>query len=270
METTWRAGVAAGALAALAAFGCAETGLCAAAADRPTDVFLLIGQSNMAGRGALTDELRLSTERVLKWDEKSGKWVEAVEPIVSDRPFSGAGLAASFARSLADARKDRTIGLVPAAEGGSPLSRFMPGGDLYVRAVDRTRAALKAGGELKGILWHQGCADSESLKTATNYAARLSVMVESLRKDLGAKDAPFVAGELGRYLGHRYAKHYKVVNEQLHEMAKTCPNMAVVSSRGLTPNEDGLHFNTISLRTFGERYAKAYMEMPAVREKWYR
>ena len=266
-----RSGFAAWLLAACAATGFAATGLCAAAAaDKPTDVFLLIGQSNMAGRGLLTDELRLSTERVLKWDEKGGKWVEAVEPIVSDRPFSGAGLAASFARALADARPKRVIGLVPAAEGGTPLQRFMPGGDLYARAIERTRAALKAGGELKGILWHQGCADSENLATATNYAARLSQMVAAFRKDLDAPDVPFVAGELGRYLGQRYAKHYDVVNAQLHEMAKTCPNMAVVSSRGLTANEDGLHFNTLSLRKFGERYAKAYMEMPAVGKKWFK
>ena len=266
-----RSGFAAWLLAACAATGFAATGLCAAAAaDKPTDVFLLIGQSNMAGRGLLTDELRLSTERVLKWDEKGGKWVEAVEPIVCDRPFSGAGLAASFARTLADARPTRVIGLVPAAEGGTPLARFMPGGDLYARAIERTRAALKAGGELKGILWHQGCADSENLATATNYAARLSQMVAAFRKDLDAPDVPFVAGELGRYLGQRYAKHYDVVNAQLHEMAKTCPNMAVVSSRGLTANEDGLHFNTLSLRKFGERYAKAYMEMPAVGKKWFK
>ena len=248
----------------------AATGLCASAADKPTDVFLLVGQSNMAGRGVLTDELRLSTARVLKWDEKIGKWVEAVEPIVSDRPFSGAGLAASFARALADARPERTIGLVPAAEGGSPLERFMPGGDLYARAVERTRTALKAGGELKGILWHQGCADSDSLATATNYAARLSQMVAAFRNDLKAPGVPVVAGELGRYLGQRYAKHYGVVNAQLHEMAKTCPNMAVVSSEGLAAKEDELHFDTKSLRTFGERYAKAYMEMPAVREKWFK
>ena len=229
------------------------------------DVYLLIGQSNMAGRGVLTPDNRVSTERVRKWDEKRGEWVEAVEPIVADRPFSGAGLGATFGRAMADADKT-VVGLVPAADGGTPLARWMPGKDLYVRAVERTRAALANGGKLKGILWHQGCADAGSPETATNYAARLTQMVAQLRKDLNAPDVPFVAGELGRYLKDFRGldpKHptpellWRTVNEQIHAAVKAIPNAAVVSSEGLAPNPDILHFDTPSVRKLGARYAEA-------------
>jgi hypothetical protein len=257
-------------LKAGAMLGVALGALCLQAAEVPTDVFLLIGQSNMAGRGAMVPELKVSTERMLKWDIIDGKgWVEAVEPINQDRPFAGANLASTFARTLADADKNVVIGLVPAAEGGMPLDTFMPpNGQFYKRAVERTKAALAKGGKLKGILWHQGCADSEQMATSTNYAARLTVMVNALRKEFGVPDCPFIAGELGRYLGVVqmpsgviYAKNYKVVNAQLHEMAKSVKNMRVVSSEGLESNEDNLHFNTIALREFGKRYAAAYFEI---------
>ena len=36
-------------------------------AEKKYDIFILGGQSNMAGRGTLTDDNRVSTERVLKF-----------------------------------------------------------------------------------------------------------------------------------------------------------------------------------------------------------
>lgn len=244
-------------------------GVCAAELPQPVDdVYLLIGQSNMAGRGVLTPSNRVDTTRVRKWDVKLNEWVEAVEPIVTDRPFSGAGLGATFGRAMADANPNAVIGLVPAADGGTPLERWMPGNDLYVRAVDWTRTALRSGGSLKGILCHQGCADGNRIETATNYSARLVTMVTQLRKDLNAPDVPFVAGELGRYLkdlceegsdGRQQAviPYWQTVNEQIHEAVRKLPNAAVVSSEGLESNSDILHFNTPSVRILGVRYADA-------------
>ena len=46
-------------------------------------LFLLIGQSNMAGRGYLNATNRVSTERVLKLDA-CGRWVAATEPLHFD------------------------------------------------------------------------------------------------------------------------------------------------------------------------------------------
>ena len=245
--------------------------LSTARGEVPTDVYLLIGQSNMAGRGLLTVSNRVDTARVLKWNcwQQKGNgdaWVEAVEPIVKDRPFSGACLGTSFARTMADADPKAVVGLIPAAEGNSALSRWMPEGNLYKRALRWSRVALAQGGTLKGILWHQGCA--ESPVTATNYAARLAVMVAALRRDLKAPDVPFVAGELPPYLDELKKKDgklvipaWRTVNEQLAQAAKEIPNMKVVSSEGLVHKGDKLHFDTPSLRTLGLRYAEAMREL---------
>lgn len=250
---------------------CAEEGTTLRLKDRGNtvqrDVYLLMGQSNMAGRGQLTDANRILPKDGIMTFDKNNQWVQAVEPLHWDKPaVVGAGLGASFAVEMQKVSGGREIGLVPCAVGGSYISSWVPGGELYTNAVARCRAALAAGGTLKGILWHQGCADAGSPETATNYAARLTQMVAQLRKDLDAPDVPFVAGELGRYLKEFRGldpKHptpellWQTVNEQIHAAVKAIPNAAVVSSEGLAPNPDILHFNTPSVRKLGARYAEA-------------
>ena len=230
------------------------------AAVKDLDLYLLIGQSNMAGRGKLTKENRVSAERVLKL-ENNGRWVEAREPLHLDKPSAGAGLGASFARTMADADPSVTVGLIPCAFGGTSLGEWMPGRYLYNQAVLRAREAMKRG-NLKGILWHQGEADACSPKNAAGYADRLVTMMTALRKDLAAEDVPVVVGELAPYLDEFVAAKgemcdWKTVNGQLHEVAKRLPKCGCASAEGLNEHiGDKLHFSTAAQREFGRRYAE--------------
>ena len=251
----------------LAAALCAA-GMCGAAFAEDYDVYLLIGQSNMSGRGTLTAGNELPSDGVVKFT-KDMKWAPATEPLHFDSRRCGAGLAMSFARRMSAAAPGRTIALVPCAVGGTPLSRWIPGGDLYSNAVVRARAALRHGA-LKGILWHQGCFDSNSITNAETYAARLVPMVARLRADLASPDAPFVAGELPRFMARYVAKnghhqHWPLVNAQIAEAVSRIPNAALVSSEGLDDcKRDLIHFETPSLRRFGERYAEAMLGLQGV------
>ena len=224
-------------------------------------IYLLIGQSNMAGRGKLDKGKRISTERVVKL-ENNGNWAVAKEPLHLDKISAGAGLGASFARVLADADPSVTIGLVPCAYGGTSLDEWMPDRYLYKQAVLKTKEAMRRG-VLKGILWHQGEADANSAKKAATYAERLVVMMASLRKDLDASDVPIVVGELGPYLDefvriNNSLREWKAVNEQMRLAATRIPNCRCVSSEGLAETiGDNLHFSTPCLRVLGKRYADA-------------
>ncbi|MEZ6141531.1 MAG: sialate O-acetylesterase [Zavarzinella sp.] len=224
-------------------------------------LYLLIGQSNMAGRGVVAKNPAPPHARVLKLD-KTGKWVPATDPLHFDKPIAGVGLGSSFARTMADADPEVTIGLIPSAVGGTPLSRWVKGGDLYQQAVKRTQPALKVG-VLKGILWHQGESDSNNEMNATTYAKRLSGMISDLRADLKSDDAPFVAGKLGLFLPEGKGKPalWKTVNEQLDEVARTTSKVMVVSSEGLKHKGDQVHFDTASLEIFGRRYAEAMQKL---------
>lgn len=228
------------------------------AEGKDMDLYLLIGQSNMAGRGVLTDANRVNADRIFKLDAH-GKWQPAEEPIHFDKKGAGAGLAASFARAVADRDKDAKIGLIPCAVGGTRIDRWVEGGDLWSNAVARTRIALQSG-RLKGILWHQGESDA-TLRRAPKWGAKFESMIKSLRREFG--EVPFVAGELGKYLeDHRTKKGdrllWQEINSQLHGLEGKISGYRVVSADGLLPKRDKLHFNTESLRIFGKRYAEAF------------
>jgi len=226
-------------------------------------LYLLIGQSNMAGRGKLEDPPPAAHPRVLKFT-KDQTWTAATDPLHFDKPIAGVGLGTSFAAAIAEAAPEATIGLIPCAVGGTPLARWQRGGDLYQQAVERTRAALRDG-TLRGVLWHQGENDAGGEATANSYGERLATMVADLRTDLGAPDAPFVAGELGRFLAPQtkagQPSCWPVVNAQLQTLPDRVRLTAVVSSEGLEHNGDVVHFGTPALREFGRRYAAAMLKL---------
>ena len=244
---------------------------CAVADGVPADksrfhVFLLCGQSNMAGRGRLAQENRLPSDRVLKMDS-AGEWVPCDEPIHFDVKMAGAGLGMSFARTLADADPSIVVGLVPCAFSGSRIADWRRGRPLFTNAVARAKLAAKAG-RLKGILWHQGEAESWDADRARLYGAALSSVATDFRDALGDNHLPFIAGELGDYLAVRAREHKKGVywadvNAQIRKFAETTPFAAFAAGDGLSANPDGLHADTASLRKMGERYAAAYRELMA-------
>ena len=225
-------------------------------------LFLLVGQSNMAGRGNLGEVPEILDKRCFML--RNGRFQPMREPICFDRPLTGkyhigVGLATSFAVRAADFFGEE-IGLIPAADGGTSLADWAVGGLLYDHAVMQAKLALRSGGEMAGILWHQGEADCGTVERASSYAARFAPIITQMQKDIGC-DVPLILGELGEFLAqyeNGRARYFQTVNEQLHRYARTHGKCAVASAAGLTDNRDQLHFNAASLRVFGERYFDAY------------
>lgn len=228
-------------------------------------LFLLAGQSNMAGRGIIGDSDKVPHPRILALS-KDGKWSPAVAPIHFDKIVAGVGLATSFAEAIAEKYPNVTIGLIPAACGGSPISSWEPGGyhtqtksHPYDDAMVRARLAMKDG-VLKGILWHQGESDGKQGQ-AEVYEGKLRNLFQRFRKDLNAPKVPIVLGQLGQFPTKPWNEYRSMVNEAHIAVANKMPKVEFVSSDGLTPNSDIVHFDTKSLRIFGDRYAKAYFEI---------
>lgn len=225
------------------------------------ELYLLIGQSNMAGRGPVETADETPHPRVLSI-EADGTWRTALDPLHHDKSNAGVGLGSWFGRSMADRNAKSVIGLIPAAVGGTPLSRWVKGGDLYAQALKHARVALQRG-KLKAILWHQGENDSATESDARSYASRLEGMIRDLRADLGVGDIPFIAGELGRFLithPRTDTPLASVINEQLASLTNRVANFHVVSSENLTVLPDNIHFDSASLREFGVRYAQTLQQ----------
>jgi hypothetical protein len=221
------------------------------------DVYLLMGQSNMAGRGKVEVEDQPNDPRLLVF-ARDGKWATAAEPLHWDKPkIAGVGPGLAFAKAMAAAQPGVTIGVVPCAVGGTPLSRWERSGDLYKAALARAKTAA-ASGTLKGMIWHQGEADSKP-PLSTTYAERLQQMIRDLRADLGTPNLPVVVGELGTFLLGKKESDAQTVNDALHATAKALPHVACVEARGLNHHGDVLHFDAASQREFGKRYAAAML-----------
>jgi hypothetical protein len=224
------------------------------------NIFLLIGQSNMAGRGRPGEVPERRHPLVSMF--RDSRWVQAVEPLHTDKPkIAGIGLAMSFALDVMESGGLAPIGLVPCAVGGTPLSRWMPGADLYDSAVTIARCALKSG-TLKGILWHQGENDAGRVEDSASYGERFRTMIRQLREDLSAPSVPVIAGELGPFLRlHKSCPHFGMINRQLRDLEGVLPAYACAGADGLQDQGDCLHFSSAALREFGLRYARRFLAL---------
>lgn len=231
------------------------------------DIYLLIGQSNMAGRGVITDATIVPGVYSLN---QENKWIPARHPLHYDNGgLSGVGPGLSFAREMKKHNPQRSIGLVPCAVGGTSITKWKPGvfdkgrdAHPYDDAISRVKCALKSG-KLKGILWHQGEGDYNN-NDYKLYEARFDSLLNNLSKDLeiDIRTMPVVIGELGRFLAFKKpVNQYVKINTILHQIANKYPNIRCVSSEGLIHKGDLLHFDSPSADELGRRYAEAYLKL---------
>jgi hypothetical protein len=220
-------------------------------------LFLLIGQSNMAGRGRINAAENTTNPHIWMLD-RNEQWVLAKDPLHFDMENSGVGLGMTFAKTILDKNPKIHIGLIPCAVGGTPIRLWGVREKLAVDALRRARKGLEAG-TLKGILWHQGESDtSEELMKV--YGEKLTALVADFRRELTAPNIPFIAGELPRPYADA-SEVGKKMNESLNALAKTVDHYGCASSKGLTTLTDNVHFDSAAQCELGRRYAAIYLTM---------
>jgi len=246
----------------VAALGCSSGTRSALDARVPLDVVLLVGQSNMAGRGRVAAEDRVPVPHVFMLD-RAGEWVPAVDPMHFDKPIAGVGPGRSFGIELARAT-GHDVGLVPAAVGGSAITLWMPGAydsttrtHPYDDALRRARIAMRRGA-LVAILWHQGESDANA-ENAPEYERRLATLIARFRADLAAPDVPVLIGQLGQF--RPWTVNDSTVDAAHRDVARTIPRVAFVSSDGLKDQGDRIHFDAASARELGRRFASTFAAM---------
>ena len=232
------------------------------------DLYLLIGQSNMSGRGYLTEENKEEGNPNVFMLTKENTWVPAKNPLHFDKPkVVGVGPGLSFGIAMENANPSHNIGLIPCAVGGTSINVWKPGAfdkatntHPYDDMLLHLQAAMKSG-TLKGVLWLQGESDSKPEKAA-EYLPKLEELITDLRKISGNPDLPFVAGELGRY-----REEYENINKVLRELPSKMSNTAISSSKGLKDRGDQTHFDADSQYKIGERMAKKMLKLEKKKKK---
>lgn len=229
--------------------------------------FLMLGQSNMAGRGFIDEVPPIYNERIQML--RNGQWQMMTEPINYDRPVSGVSLAGSFADAWCRENQEDTIGLIPCAEGGSSLDDWAIDKVLFKHAISEAKFAMQTS-ELVGILWHQGESDSFNGNYKVYYE-KLLVIIETLRKELNTPDIPLIIGGLPDFLGKegfgKTCTEYALVNKELEKFAFEQDNCYFVTAVGLTSNPDGIHIDAVSQRKFGLRYFEAFSKKQHILEQ---
>ncbi|RAP22765.1 hypothetical protein C2W59_03347 [Bacillus pumilus] len=227
---------------------------------------LLIGQSNMAGRGFKHEVPPIYHERIMML--RNGRWQMMTEPIHYDRPVAGVGLAASFAEAWCKDHEGEKIDLIPCAEGCSSIDEWSLDGSLFRHAISEAKFA-KESSELVGILWHQGESDSQDGKY-NEYYEKILRLFNGLRTELSVPNIPLVIVGLGDFLGKRAfgagCVEYQLMNEELQKYAHHHENCYYVTAKGLASNPDGIHINAMSQRIFGIRYYEAFRKKEHIHE----
>ncbi|KAG2571748.1 probable carbohydrate esterase At4g34215 [Panicum virgatum] len=238
-------------------------------------IFVLSGQSNMAGRGGVHRR---------RWDgvvppegapdpsiqrlSAALDWEEAREPLHADIDTAktcGVGPGMVFARAVLPCLQEGTsvegaragtgigIGLVPCAVGGTAIREWARGERLYEQMVCRARVAARYG-EIEAVLWYQGESDAESDAAAAAYRGNIERLIANVRADLGMPQLPFIQVALAS------GDKRNIEKVRSAQFRVNLPNVVTVDAMGLALNEDNLHLTTESQVKLGNMLAEAYIK----------
>ena len=226
--------------------------------------FLMIGQSNMAGRGDFGEVEPIVNKNCFML--RMGRWQPMSEPINVDRDIlnvrfhSGISMGASFADEMSK-YLGRKVGLIPCADGGTKIEQWQPGEVLFDHAVMMTKLAMRTS-NFGGIIWHQGesnCRDFNPIK----YKELLLNTLNGIRRELDAEKLPLVIGEISDKIGAEWniTENVPKMNALLHSIADEMPMCGIVSVCDLPLKNDNLHINSASRRVLGRRYFEKETEL---------
>lgn len=227
-----------------------------------TWVFIMAGQSNMAGRGQVEPQDTIPEARILTINQQN-RAILAKEPLHFYEPnLTGLDCGLSFGKVLISRiPANVSVVLIPTAVGGSSISQWL--GDSTHRSVAlltnfREKVAVAQElGQIKGILWHQGESDATT-QDIPEYKNRLTHLFKKFREIAGDKNLPIIAGELGSF--SRDKVNWQKINEQIRNYSRSDKNCRIVFTADFQHKGDSIHFNSAGQRLFGKRLAQEYIK----------
>jgi hypothetical protein len=228
-------------------------------------VFILAGQSNMAGRGIVEPIDTIPSPRILTIN-RNGEIILAKEPLsVYEWKLNNRGTSCglSFAKELLTHIPEKySILLLPTAVGGTSINQWI-GDSIHreVKLLSNFKAKAELGmkyGTVKAILWHQGESDANAVGIM-NRQDNLNTLFTKFRSYVNNPTLPILIGNLGSF--SKDPDNWNKINEQNAHYAAKDKYVRVVPTNDLTPNRDKIHFDSKSQREMGKRFAKQYLNL---------
>ena len=236
------------------------------------DIYLVIGQSNAAGRADIETQDMVSLTGVDLYNGTTWESANNIDPATNNgdggmnrystirntAQTQGLSFSYNFAK-MVEENTGTQIGLVVNARGGTSIDDWAATATAgyYTSALTQVNAALALGGStLKGILWHQG----ESDRNDASYITKLTAIISAFRTDLTMPNLPFFAGELSQQRTDNGNFNSNIRNITDSNDPAYIASTEVVSTAGLNTS-DRTHFNSNGQRVLGYRYAAKVLEM---------
>ena len=228
------------------------------------DVYVIAGQSNSAGYGkGIVEDIPVIGVHALQYN---GCWSIATHPLSDctnavyqtslEQTNHGNSPYLSFAKIL-NKELSIPIGLVPTALGGSPISSWNPGqnGVLY-RNMQKITSQLS--NEYCGVLWYQGCAETDCPDEAESYEEHFKQMVSAWRKESNCSELLFLTFQLNRcrvHTDYENDRRWGMIREAQRQSARHIKNCYVVPTIDI-PMSDAIHNSAAGNLLLGERMAR--------------
>ncbi|MGH6824220.1 sialate O-acetylesterase [Methyloceanibacter sp.] len=228
-----------------------------------TDLYLiaLMGQSNMEGRGELSElPPGFPANPTEIWNFTNAyQWEPAKEPIdspegqvdaISIGRRGGVGPSLALADAFVSAHPSTSVGLIPCARGATTISEWLkvqtddPRSTLYGSCMNRMKTVSPANGTVRAVIFWQGGSDAKSQEDALSWKDRFTALVADLRADLGNPDLPIIMVMLGDpdiKVAKKYP-YWQAVRAQ--QQAVNIPGVTKIEANGYERKADGIHFTT--------------------------
>ena len=253
-------------------------------------VFILAGQSNLAGRapesgltaGYLAGAASVRLDYVCSFGAKSTGagapdphrsegWVPLrPSPKHTSTPERHFGPEMGFGRTLAARWPDRRIAIIKHGRGATNLAEdwnpdATAGRQHYREFIAQVRAALESLGkegltvELGAFVWCQGEADSTRREWAEAYGENLAALFTRVRADLLSPGLPALVVLTGDGRQDASMTFAGIVRDSQRAVTSRDPRAALVAGDDF-PLLDHVHYDAPSQLKLGERLAEVYLD----------
>ena len=226
-------------------------------------IFILAGQSNMAGQG--------ERSKVPAHYRKNPRNVSFYHngyktPL---NHFAYFGPEIGFAHEVARRYPKHQIKIIKFAVGGTSMLAWAPNwsvqranltknasaGPLFKKLLQTANASYDSKkSRISAVLWVQGEADAKYPAIARQYKNNLSIFVTALRRQLDNRNTQFIVAGVNPPVKQFPAS--AVINKAQKQVVASLPNMQFIRTIDLSKRSDNLHFDTLGQIKLGKRFAK--------------